>query len=52
MAVVKSNAYGHGIETISKVLEECGVDSLAVGDLDEALILRKNNMIRVSKDTN
>jgi len=41
MAVVKANAYGHGLVEVSKALEEAGVDWLMVGKLDEAFKLRR-----------
>jgi alanine racemase len=41
MAVVKANAYGHGIVEVSKALEEEGVDYLGVATVDEALRLRE-----------
>lgn len=41
MAVVKANAYGHGIEKVSEVLVRQGVDYLGVATVDEALILRE-----------
>jgi alanine racemase len=40
MAVVKANAYGHGMHEVASALEEIGVDALATADLDEALELR------------
>ncbi len=40
MAVVKANAYGHGMHEVAKALEEAGVDYLGVADLNEALELR------------
>ncbi len=40
MAVVKANAYGHGLCPISRVLAEEGVDYLGVATVDEALTLR------------
>ena len=40
MAVVKANAYGHGIVKMAPVLMECGADYLAVATLTEALQLR------------
>lgn len=40
MAVVKSNAYGHGLLEIGKALEETGVEALAVGQIREAAALR------------
>ena len=40
MAVVKANAYGHGMHEVAQALESIGVDALATADLDEALELR------------
>ena len=45
MAVVKANAYGHGIIEISKKLNEIGIFDFAVATLSEALKLRENNII-------
>ena len=44
MAVVKANAYGHGIVQISKKLNEIGIDNFAVATLSEGIILRENNI--------
>jgi len=44
MAVIKANAYGHGLVEAGKHLEKAGVDFLMVGKLDEALLLRKNGV--------
>lgn len=45
MAVVKSNAYGHGFLAVSKFCDaNKNVDWLAVVNLDEALLLRKNKI--------
>lgn len=41
MAVVKANAYGHGLVEISRALEKAGTDWLMVGKLQEAIELRK-----------
>lgn len=41
MGIVKSDAYGHGMTPVSHCLEECGVDSLGVAHLGEALVLRR-----------
>ncbi|MBR3844930.1 MAG: alanine racemase [Clostridia bacterium] len=41
MAVVKADAYGHGVERVSKTLEETGVDFFAVSSLSEAIQLRR-----------
>lgn len=46
IAVVKANAYGHGIAEISKIAEKNGADMLAVFSLEEAEILRKNKIIK------
>lgn len=40
MAVVKADAYGHGIVEVSKHLEQNGVDFLGTADVYEALTLR------------
>ncbi|MDQ2731727.1 MAG: alanine racemase, partial [Armatimonadota bacterium] len=40
MAVVKANAYGHGVEA-ARVLAEAGAECLAVTHLSEALELRE-----------
>jgi alanine racemase len=40
MAVVKANAYGHGLERCGLHFESCGADSLGCAYLEEALILR------------
>lgn len=39
--VVKANAYGHGIEEISKKLVDLGIDFLGVANYDEAIRLRR-----------
>ena len=44
IAVVKANAYGHGMISISKKLESIGIQDFAVATLQEAIILRKNNI--------
>lgn len=41
MAVVKSNAYGHGIIQIAKTAVESGANWLGVVNIEEALILRE-----------
>ena len=43
MAVVKANAYGHGVEKLTPVIKN-KVDGFAVAGLDEALILRKSGI--------
>ncbi len=41
MAVVKANAYGHGVEEVSRVCQEWGVDYFGVASLEEAMELRQ-----------
>ena len=41
IAVVKSNAYGHGLLESARAMVEAKVDFLAVFDLEEALLLKK-----------
>ena len=41
LAVVKANAYGHGIVCIARKLESLGVDSFGVAFLEEGIQLRK-----------
>jgi alanine racemase len=40
MAVVKANAYGHGLAGVARVLERAGVRHFLVGNLEEAQELR------------
>ncbi len=40
MAVVKADAYGHGVEKIAHILDQNGADAFAVATIDEALQLR------------
>ncbi len=44
MAVVKANAYGHGLAEIGKHLEKIGIDYLMVGKIEEAILLRGNGL--------
>src|ERR1039457_5143891 len=41
LAVVKADAYGHGLPQIARVLMELGVEGFAVATLTEALTLRQ-----------
>jgi alanine racemase len=41
MAVVKSNAYGHGLVEVAKTVVKAGADYLAVDNIEEGLALRK-----------
>lgn len=44
LGVVKADAYGHGALRVSKLLQDCGADYLAVSCLDEALELRRGDI--------
>ena len=44
MAVVKANAYGHGLIEVSRAAVEAGVVRLCVARLEEALQLRENGI--------
>lgn len=41
MPIVKANAYGHGLEEVSRTLEKAGADWCGVARVEEALILRQ-----------
>ncbi|HEX5036469.1 MAG TPA: alanine racemase [bacterium] len=41
LAVVKSNAYGHGGQRVAKTLQDEGADAFGVGTIDEGLQLRE-----------
>lgn len=43
-AVVKSNAYGHGMVTVARIARDSGADWLCVNSLDEALGLRGSGL--------
>lgn len=44
MAIVKANAYGHGMINIAKKLNEIGIEDFAVATLAEGIKLRENNI--------
>jgi alanine racemase len=44
MAVVKANAYGHGLIEVGRFLERKGIEWLMVGKLQEAVVLRKEGV--------
>ena len=44
LGVVKADAYGHGALPVSRLLQSCGADYLAVSCLDEALELRRGGV--------
>ncbi|MEK7452018.1 MAG: alanine racemase [Patescibacteria group bacterium] len=39
-AVLKANAYGHGLKEVARIARRVGVDAFAVDSIEEALILR------------
>jgi len=44
MAVVKSNAYGHGMLRVAKFYEKLGVNCLGVALLEEGIVLRESGI--------
>ncbi len=44
IAVVKANAYGHGLVPVSKCAEKWGVNMLAVANIEEGITLRENGI--------
>ncbi len=42
IAVVKANAYGHGMIEVAKTALECGAEMLAVAQIEEGIELREN----------
>ena len=44
MAVVKSNAYGHGIQEVSKIVSQNGADWLGINSLEEGMNLREEKI--------
>ncbi len=44
LAIVKANAYGHGIVEISRILEARKVDMLGVAHVDEGILLREHGI--------
>ena len=44
MAVVKANAYGHGVLEMSKTFLANGADSLGVARIDEGILIRKSGI--------
>ncbi len=44
MAIVKANAYGHGLVETSKAFVKFGIDYLGVGFLEEGIVLRQNGI--------
>lgn len=46
LAVVKSNAYGHGAVPVARTLQGCGADLFGVGTVDEGVQLREAGIKR------
>ncbi|MFH1077882.1 MAG: alanine racemase [Patescibacteria group bacterium] len=46
MAVVKSNAYGHGLVHVAQVAERSGASWFGVDNVDEGVVLRKNGITK------
>ena len=44
MGIVKSDAYGHGLLEVARLLERNGIESLGVAHIHEALKLRKHGI--------
>lgn len=44
MAVVKANAYGHGMVKVAKYLNRIGINNFAVATLSEGIMLRKKGI--------
>jgi alanine racemase len=44
MAILKANAYGHGLIAVAKRLVDCGADYLGVAFLEEGILLRKEGI--------
>jgi alanine racemase len=45
MAVIKANAYGHGLIPTARYLDNSGIDSLMVCKLEEAIQLRESGVV-------
>lgn len=45
-AVVKANAYGHGVDIVAPLLQEAGTDYFAVSNIEEAIELREIGIIK------
>lgn len=46
LAIVKANAYGHGLKEIAFFLQDLGINYFGVANLEEALYLRKNGITK------
>ncbi|MDR1827671.1 MAG: alanine racemase, partial [Methylobacteriaceae bacterium] len=45
MPAVKANAYGHGIVACCRALQDAGADILGVGNVDDAILLRRSGLV-------
>lgn len=45
-AVVKANAYGHGVDIVAPLLQKAGADFFAVSNIEEAIELRELNITK------
>jgi len=45
MAILKANAYGHGLIEVARHMVACGVDYLGVAVLEEGILLREQGII-------
>lgn len=52
MAVIKANAYGHGLLEVGRFLDKSGIDALMVCKLPEAIQLRESGVTRIICDSN
>lgn len=44
ISVVKADAYGHGADTVARVLSDAGSDAFAVSNIEEGVLLRKSGI--------
>jgi alanine racemase len=44
LAVIKANAYGHGVARVARTLAQAGVDGFAMLELDAAIALRESGL--------
>ncbi len=45
-AVVKANAYGHGVNIVAPILQDAGADFFAVSNIEEAIELREIGILK------
>jgi alanine racemase len=44
MAVLKANAYGHGVVRVARLMQELGADAIGVAVLEEGILLRESGI--------